>query len=385
MRLINKFFSLFRINNVEKIKIDNINSNDKNKNKDIFSELHIIPNQTTNMSDLTSHSNINSIIDDHINVTIICNIDFKIIEVSDNFLCLTNFTKNDLIGQFIGIIMNDLMAHLHKNIFMQTILNANVFEQKKILDRLHGHSRRREIIIYDKFKKDHYVDMSIKMTTNNNFTIDIDYNMSNTKNINLYTLDVTIDKNLFIKSRNDIIIMNIDFIDSTLISSKKGVEHMIAINKLFYLDIVNLIVNNYYPYIYIHEIIGDSFILVMNIDWGYTINELCATIAIDFLSKLSDITSSYIKFKVGITYGKLHYGYIDHNIRFFGDEMNMSSRLHGKCKSDEVIVQKVFFDKLKSEIDISKLIYLEASYDLKGLGMVECIKLKIEGANIITF
>ena len=187
------------------------------------------------------------------------------------------------------------------------------------------------------------------MTTNNNFTIDLDYNMSNTKNINLYTLDVTIDKNLFIKSRNDIIIMNIDFIDSTLISSKKGVEHMIAINKLFYLDIVNLIVNNYYPYIYIHEIIGDSFILVMNIDWGYTINELCDTIAIDFLSKLSDITSSYIKFKVGITYGKLHYGYIDHNIRFFGDEMNMSSRLHGKCKSDEVIIQKVFFDKLKSD------------------------------------
>jgi hypothetical protein len=367
MRLINKIFSLVRSTKIKpydsEISNNSINSDCRT--------LTIVPMMCIN----SSNSN-------YVSTCVICNNDLRIIEASDNFFLITNYTKEDLIGEFIGILMNDLLSYLHRNIFIQKFQKANIFEQKKLLSKLYGHNKRREVIIYDKFRNPHYVDMSINMNVYNNLIIDLNHNMSNNNNINLYTSDIKLDRHIFIKSKNNIIIINIDFIDSTQITKENGVEHMIAINKLFYYDIVNLIINDYYPFIYIHEIIGDSFILVMNIDWGYTINEYCASIAIKFLVELNRLTCKYIKFKVGITYGNLYYGYLDHNIRFFGDEMNMSSRLHSMCKNGEIIVQNNFFDKLKSEIDVSNLSFTKEIYNLKGLGMTECVKIIMNDKSI---
>ncbi len=342
-----------------------------------FHDINFKPTSSfAKQTSVNSSDSTGSINNEYINMAIMCDTELNIVEVSENFLLLTHYNRDELVDEFIGILMTELLSRLHKIIFINKLKNADAYEQKRILHKLSGNFHKREVIIYDKFKRQHYMNMIIN-TKDEYFIVELNYSLYNSSNIHLYTLDIKLDRHIFIKSNNNIIIMNIDFIDSTLITNNFGVEHMITINKLFYSDIVELILAKYYPYIYIHEIIGDSFILVLNIDWGYTINEICASLALEFLNELYFRTKNYIAFKTSITYGRLHYGYIDHNIRFFGDELNMSSRLHGKCKNGEVLVQHIFFKKLKTEINIDKLEYNEESHQLKGLGMVQCVKIKL--------
>ena len=118
----------------------------------------------------------------YVKACIICDDNLNIIEISDNFLSLTHYTKNELIGQFIGILMSKLLAQLHKNIFLKKFKNSSEFEQKQLLNKLYGHNKRREVIIYDKFKNPRYVDLSINAIDNNNYLIELNYNLNIDKN-----------------------------------------------------------------------------------------------------------------------------------------------------------------------------------------------------------
>lgn len=111
-----------------------------------------------------------------------------------------------------------------------------------------------------------------------------------------------------------------------------------------------MIKSNYYPYVYIHEIVGDSFVLLLNADWAYKIPDYCTTICMNFLIELNERTEHLIQFRVGCAYGKILYGYIGDQLRLFGDTINLASRLEHISKIDHVYCDENFFEKLKSEL-----------------------------------
>jgi hypothetical protein len=328
---------------------------------------------------------------------IICDENLIIKDLSDEITYHLYYKREDLIGKFIGIIMNDLMSNLHKHIFLNKYNSSNIVDKKILLNKISAHSLKRQVIIYDKYKNPQYVFLSINLK-DNLFVIDINYNhLASNNNINLYTVDIykdnyfklydndinlySLDVNRtrsFKLTKNNIIIICIDFINSTDLLKRKGVKNTIDINVLFYSDIITLIKYKYYPYIYIHEILGDSYMLVLNIDWGYSILDFSASIAFNFINDLYDLTNDYIDIRVGISYGRIYYGYIDHNIRFFGEILNLASRLENKCEKKEILVCKNFYEKLKRENNFNDIKFKIENLHLKGFDEIICVRINLD-------
>lgn len=360
-----------------------VNRFKSNKNRKIIPSLNIIPNQFNNNYIInespifSSQITTDSTCSNSKKMYIICDYNGYIIDISKTTLDNLFFERSELIGKSICILMNDLIAYLHKKSFFQKynhpcILTRNILHNKLKLNR--------DVILYDKYKKPLYV--TITVDTYDKFNIIVTINSSSImidSNIYLYTHEITLKSKTFFESNNDIIIISIDFMDSTHILLDKGITNMINIHNSFYEDVINLIKNFYYPYIYIHEILGDSYILVLNTDWTNNIPQYCATIAFDFVNRLYNLTRDYIQIRIGISYGKLYYGFIDNHFRFFGNIMNLACRLENKCQINEILVQKSYFEKLISELNKMNIsiLYTELLYDLKGFGEINCYSIKL--------
>ncbi len=182
-------------------------------------------------------------------------------------------------------------------------------------------------------------------------------------------------------TKNDIVLICIDFINSTQMLLNLGTNHMIKISKSFYNDVIELIKRKYYPYIYIYEIVGDSFMFIINADWTYNIEMICATIGMNFVKNLIKKTESYVQIRVGISYGKLSYGKIGNNLRLFGQIVNMSSRLESISMPKIIVTSSEFWNKFINEIKLIKLIknnmdtieHVQKDIELKGFGIKKCI------------
>lgn len=231
-------------------------------------------------------------------------------------------------------------------------------------------------------------------------------------NLNIYINNYKLYHTDFIETTNKIIVINMDFINSTSIQKKNGIKYMINLNQKFMNDLKEILYSKYDNHIYIHEVVGDGIMLISAVDWiPQNINDYNASIVFNFLQDVYEKTNSYIDIRIGISYGKIFYGNIDGNIRLFGDVLSLSNRLESNADKDNIMVDLGFYKKLLYEnstidlpnttslsnlpnttssndlplapntntsnlsnlSDISIIIIL----DLKGFGKTECVKIKL--------
>ena len=111
---------------------------------------------------------------------------------------------------------------------------------------------------------------------------------------------------IFTESKLKVVIICIDFVDSTATLISQGGSLLSIDNSIkFHKAIVQLIRNVYYPFIYLHEVIGDSFIIALNADWAYTNEIFCASLAINFIFDLVKNTRHLLKLE--LVYHMGHY------------------------------------------------------------------------------
>jgi class 3 adenylate cyclase len=188
---------------------------------------------------------------------------------------------------------------------------------------------------------------------------------------------------VFTESKSKVVVICIDFIDSTATLISQGGSLLSIDNSIkFHKEIVKLIRNVYYPFIYLHEVIGDSFIIALNTDWAYTSDFFCCSLALSFIFDLVHNTNHFVEIRTGMAYGTLHYGTIGSTFRFFGKPVNMASRLENKCLVNEIIICKDFYNKLILCMEyisttIPKTEIIKQSINLKGFGDTECYKINI--------
>ncbi len=312
-----------------------------------------------------------------------CNKDGIILDVCDFFLTITGYEIDDLQNKFIGIIMSPFLSYIHSNIIFPKYNKLNYVEKKSVNIFISGLEAKRPMIIYDKNKNPLYVNISVKTLQKQSYyfqvNIELIKQIDNTliytnqmRTINNYHYELPIeDKSEDFKlSKNKIVVISIDFRNSTEFLVKNGTLETIYKYKKFHNEIINLIKKKYYPYIYIHEIIGDCFVIVSNIDWALNIPKLCASLVMSFLMELYTITNKYIKIRIGISYNNLYWGYIDDNLRLFGIPMNLASRLENICIENSIMCDNNFLNKLKEEkmFNTEKLIYNSTKTELKGFG-----------------
>ena len=334
---------------------------------------------------------------------IMCDNEGMIEDLSEDMLSLLKCDIDTIKHKFIGSIMSIYMSMMHKQFFIGNFNSCGIKERNKIENKLKKGHRKRPILIYDIEGNSHSVGMSIiynkcpacfrlpgQFNAFNHFSSPVE-----TLSKRFYLIFDIIDEPLdlfythipmtndaiFKESELKVVIICIDFIDSTATLTTNGGALLSIDNSIkFHKVIVKLIREVYYPFIYLHEVIGDSFIIALNTDWAYTSEKICASLAINFICDLIKYTHHFVQIRTGLAYGVLYYGTIGNTFRFFGKPINMAARLENKCKVNEIILCSDLYSKLILEMEYIKTTLSindihKLKLDLKGFGETVCYKI----------
>jgi class 3 adenylate cyclase len=245
-------------------------------------------------------------------------------------------------------------------------------ERNRLDNKLSALHHKRSLIIYDIARKAHIVTLSIKQSKDQQLELVFEFVE---EPAGLFRTEIPVKTDgVFIESKSEVVVICMDFVGSTEMLSEMGVSATIDTNLRFYRDIIGLIRNKYYPFVYLHEVIGDSFIVVINADWAYTSQLFCATLSVKFVQDLVMATRHYITIRTGIAYGKIRYGTIGATFRMFGFPMNMSSRLETVCNPNEMNICNKVNTKLLVEhahLQIPTDVSLKRTASLKGFGTTD--------------
>lgn len=269
--------------------------------------------------------------------------------------------------------MSDFMSMLHKTFFLRAFAASRGVERSKLESKLKALHHKRSLIIYGVDHVAHYVQLSVVPDgpEATHFLLTFEF-VDEPANLFYTAIPISTDGS-FRESATNVVIVAMDFRDSTESLLSRGTLATIKDNILFHRSIINLIRSKFYPFVYLHEVIGDSFIVALNAEWTYTSELFCATLAIDFVEEVVRRTRSFVSVRAGISFGKIHYGTIGSTFRFFGSPMNMAARLESKCAFDEINLCAAVYDKLVKEVaylsidaDLSSVVKRTA--ELKGFG-----------------
>jgi len=290
-------------------------------------------------------------------------------DISDSLLSLLKYERDVLNSQFIGILMSPFMSYLHTNVYFPKYNKLNRIQKNIVHVLISALSEsRRPLIIYDINKNPIYVHITAKLVAINVFKATFEC-ISDIYNDNLLSKPIGIVKSdAFAETNMDVVLISIDFKNSTETLMNYGTRDYIALNRKFYNDVVYLIKQYYYPYIYIHEVIGDCFVFVLNSDWTYNLTNYCASLAYSFLVQLYKVTSKYVNTRIGVVCDKLLYGYIGNNFRLFGPGMHKVNRLENICELGHIACDENFVNKLRTENLFKDNSVTAKKGELKGLG-----------------
>jgi class 3 adenylate cyclase len=300
--------------------------------------------------------------------TILCDNAGIIRSVTDPLLQRLNYNAKTLEGEFIGILMNDFMSMLHKQYFINTFHKSEGVQRNRLENKMKALHSKRSLIIYDIDGAAHNVEVSIEHRDTNFI---ITFSFITAGDALLYS-KIPTDKDLPFKlNKSDAVIIKIDFVNSTDLLNNKGVVALIDTSVRFHRTVLELIRSKYYPFIYLHEVIGDSFVLVLNTDWTYNSEKFCASLAINYIYDLVHATRNFVKIRTGVGYGQLYYGTVGTTFNFFGFPLNIAARLEAICVENEINICEKLYNKLSDELNvfrISERICKKNAALLKGFG-----------------
>lgn len=305
------------------------------------------------------------------NYTILCDTHGTIVSVSDPLLKRLQYDSAILEGQFIGILMSEFMSMMHKKFFIGRFAAAKGVERNYLENKLKALHYKRPLLIYDIGGRAAPVSLSI-IPKQDRLSLTFEF-ITESSDLYYTKIPLTVD-GVFKENKSDVVIICMDFVDSTGNLLLSGAPASIFINIQFHKSVIDLIRNKYYPFIYLHEVIGDSFIVALNADWTYTSHLFCATLAVVFIEDLVKATRHFVSIRAGVAYGKIHYGTIGSTFRFFGFPMNMSSRLENKCNPHEINICNKLYSKLVEEqryLQYTLSVPQKRTALLKGFGETE--------------
>lgn len=130
----------------------------------------------------------------------------------------------------------------------------------------------------------------------------------------------------------------------------------------------------FYPYVYIHELTGDSVFLVVNGPWMVKHHEpaVSATIAVYVSLRIQRRVNASLPdgmhLRVGIAQGQVSAGVIDgRTFRIFGKPVHLAQRLESVCRKDCVCLCEASGNALALSVSVSE-VSEQCSAWLKGLG-----------------
>jgi len=274
--------------------------------------------------------------------------------------------------------MSSFIAELHEQYF-DTLRKASTEERKKYALYIgRSMTNASTFVVYDMDKTPLLCSIKVSLSDDLSSVVCIEKQKDN-----LTSIPIIFNRSL--KSHTDpfraetydnVVCVMMDISNSTYFTNQNDPIHTARMYYNVY-NIVKFHVLEYYPYIYIHELLGDSIFLIINAP--FMIKHKCgisSKIAIDISMRIQKEIDDLLKniandekmyLRVGISQGNIVAGMFDgRNLRVFGSAINLAQRLESLCNEGTVCVSN---DILLEEKNVYDVTYHKC--EIKGFGTME--------------
>lgn len=312
-----------------------------------------------------------------------CDTDFLIQSYDANACTLLKCDNRELCNKCITVLMSPFIANLHKQYFDILRKSSTETRVKYAFHIARNMTNASTFVIYDVHKQPILCKINVTLSEDLSSIIHIDKQTHNLTSIpNAFVDNFCIDGSLKVQKYHNTVCVMMDIANSTDFVNRSGDPLKIA--ELYY-DIYKIAKNSvlqYYPYIYIHELLGDSIFLIVNAPFMIKKKYRCSTkIALDVsmqlqkevdeLLKRNDKTNS-MHLRVGIAQGDIAAGVFDgRNLRAFGRPINLSQRLESLCEKGNINVAS---DVSLENINSYDTVY--HTYNIKGFGTMAYLSIR---------
>lgn len=284
---------------------------------------------------------------------------------------------DDLIGQSITTIMSETVGCLHNRRFFDQI---PVSDLKSVIKRLENHqmSMASRNVLYTTDRSPMMCKLRVTVQLENDFTI-CGYIVAVTVAKETYGLLDTVPQKYtpFIGSEsnclslfNNVTCVIMDLCNSTcFVNSCDPFGKRIALVLSGVYNIVKREILCMYPYMYVHELIGDSVFVVFNAGFFVRTSDVLHDACLAALRHIQQKVDSYLKdtgmwLRIGVATGPVHAGVIDgRTFRLFGLTVHRAQRLESVCPKGQIAIDQSFKDQLRGTHD-----YEIRENNLKGIG-----------------
>jgi len=310
-----------------------------------------------------------------------CDGDFDICEADAGVLELLKYERDELLGKSILELMSPAVADVHRRIFrnLKEVGPETVCEVGEQL-LMSSMSRCREFAVLDKNKEAVICSVSVILRQDLRSKVVL----QNVQGKLLYTVPLGFghyinDKpGCHVQDFDDVTCVMMDLAGSTRFSQSQPPSVMAELFHRMYTIANAVVLQEAFPFAYIHEIVGDSLLLLANAGFMARHPSRAAAVggraAMQIQSLLDAMLEAYsheMYARVGTAVGPVSAGVVDaRTFRIFGSTVHLSQRLESLCPRGKVACSMDFLEILRQQADEIISVDLVES-EIKGFGKVK--------------
>jgi len=333
-----------------------------------------------------------------------CDSDFNIVSSDANALMLLKYNEGDLWGNPVTSIMTPLVAKIHMKMF-KFLKQASASQIQQAAKGLkYDMANCRDFVLLNSNKDPVVVGVSIELAADCTSTINL-YSVSSTLLHTVprgYEAFINQAPGMHVNDYSDVICIMIDISGSTEYATSVQPQDMATLMHDVYMAVNNIILREVFPYAYIHEICGDSLLLVVNAGFMVRCSGKASMIALQAATQsqrhLNNMLKRYsenLHARVGVSVGDVTAGVIDgRSFRIFGRMVHLSQRLESICPKGGIACSLPFLAMLEEQqelaADMSSLGIKYSKAHMKGFGKLDygvidasaCLKLQLAAGHL---
>lgn len=328
-----------------------------------------------------------------------CNLNNKIIDCDETACYELRYTRKELLDKQLENLMSPYLAKLHHRMIMH-LRSVSPDRLKAIASRLKDRmSLATRYVIYDSGRQPILCSISVNIDTDS-LNSSVKISILDEKKCSMPTVEDAIPRlqlkyigckheRAHIGDFNDVTCVMMDLADSTQFVTKHSGKTMASVLSKVY-DITTKIVLEFHPFVYVHEITGDSVFIVIDAPFmvkgasskhsSILTMTIASQIQKEIDTMLNEEYNGEMYMRVGVSRGPLSAGVIDsRTFRLFGVTVHMSQRMEALCPKGCIATTSYFYDTLITQLRNEKLDALVHhveegrsinTSDIKGVGQV---------------
>ncbi|CAE8723455.1 unnamed protein product [Polarella glacialis] len=277
-----------------------------------------------------------------------CDSEHVIQEASMLACALLRYDRQDLVGRPILDLMPPAVALVHRKM-LRDLRRCSPDDFSRAARQIKSSmSKCREFVLLDSHHDPVVCDVSVDLRSDLSSTVVLKEVTGKV----LHTVPRGFEKfinaskpGFHAKEYDNAVCIMLDIASSTEFACAHSSMDMARLLHNVYTTVSDVVARNAFPYAYIHEVVGDSVLMLVDAGFMVSYPSSTALISLDVAlesqrqvdQKLSDLGADACWARVGIGMGRISAGVVDgRNFRIFGETVHKAQRLESVCPRSKV-------------------------------------------------